>query len=108
VAVMTSVLSPFFLCISTTFLDAKGELDINQYLEFCLSPLANNSIKQLNKWHQQFMLEKIQPIFLEKAKKVHCLSLWTLPIWKQGIPETLPLNLPFTISGSVANNSLMP
>jgi phosphoserine phosphatase len=31
---------------------------------------AGNSIKQLNKWHQQFMLEKIQPIFLEKAKKV--------------------------------------
>ncbi len=49
---------------------AKGELDINQYLEFCLSPLADNSIKQLNKWHQQFMVEKIQPIFLEKAKKV--------------------------------------
>ncbi|MDC9715201.1 MAG: HAD-IB family hydrolase [Gammaproteobacteria bacterium] len=49
---------------------ARGELDINQYLEFCLSPLADNSIKQLNKWHQQFMVEKIQPIFLEKAKKV--------------------------------------
>lgn len=49
---------------------AKGELDINEYLEFCLKPLANNPIKQLNKWHQQFMLEKIQPIFLEKAKKV--------------------------------------
>ncbi len=49
---------------------AKGELDINQYLEFCLSPLAGNSIRQLNKWHQQFMVEKIQPIFLEKAKKV--------------------------------------
>ncbi len=49
---------------------AKGELDINKYLEFCLIPLANNSIKQLNKWHQQFMTEKIQSIFLEKAKKV--------------------------------------
>jgi len=49
---------------------ARGELDINQYLEFCLSPLADNSIKQLNKWHQQFMVEKIQPILLEKAKKV--------------------------------------
>jgi HAD superfamily hydrolase (TIGR01490 family) len=49
---------------------AKGQLNINEYLEFCLSPLADNSIKQLNKWHQQFMAEKIQPIFLEKAKKV--------------------------------------
>ncbi|SMN10838.1 Phosphoserine phosphatase [uncultured Candidatus Thioglobus sp.] len=49
---------------------AKGELDINEYLEFCLAPLADNSVKQLNKWHQQFMLEKIQPIFLEKAQKV--------------------------------------
>lgn len=49
---------------------ARGELDINEYLEFCLSPLADNSVKQLNKWHQQFMAKKIQPIFLEKAKKV--------------------------------------
>ena len=49
---------------------AQGRLDINEYLEFCLSPLADNSIKQLNQWHQQFMAEKIQPIFLEKAKKV--------------------------------------
>ncbi|NYT27212.1 MAG: HAD-IB family hydrolase [Candidatus Thiodubiliella endoseptemdiera] len=49
---------------------ACGELDIIEYLEFCLSTLANNSVKQLNKWHQQFMVEKIQPIFLEKAKKV--------------------------------------
>ncbi|MBA5249055.1 MAG: HAD family hydrolase [Gammaproteobacteria bacterium] len=49
---------------------ALGKLDIVEYLEFCLLPLANNSIKQLNKWHQQFMLEKIQPIFLETAKKV--------------------------------------
>lgn len=49
---------------------ARGELNINEYLEFCLAPLADNPIKQLNKWHQQFMLEKIQPIFLEKAKKI--------------------------------------
>ncbi|SMM98042.1 Phosphoserine phosphatase [uncultured Candidatus Thioglobus sp.] len=49
---------------------AKGELDINQYLEFCLAALADNSIKQLNKWHQQFMLEKIQPILLQNAQKV--------------------------------------
>lgn len=49
---------------------AKGELDINEYLEFCLTPLADNSVKQLNKWHQKFMVEKIQPIFLEQAKKV--------------------------------------
>ncbi|KAA0437586.1 MAG: HAD-IB family hydrolase, partial [Candidatus Thioglobus sp.] len=34
------------------------------------TPLAHNSIGQLNKWHQQFMAEKIQPILLEKAKKV--------------------------------------
>lgn len=49
---------------------ALGKLDIVEYLEFCLSPLANHSIKQLNQWHQQFMLEKIHPIFLETAKKV--------------------------------------
>ncbi len=48
----------------------KGKLDINKYLEFCLTPLANHSIKQLKVWHRQFMLEKIQPILLEKAQKV--------------------------------------
>lgn len=49
---------------------ARGELNINEYLEFCLTPLADNSIKQLNKWHQQFMAEKIQPIFSKKAQAV--------------------------------------
>ncbi len=49
---------------------AQGKLDINKYLEFCLTPLANNSVRQLKIWHQQFMSEKIQPILLEKAQKV--------------------------------------
>lgn len=49
---------------------AKGELNIIKYLEFCLAPLTNHSIKQLSNWHHQFMVEKIQPIFLEKAQKV--------------------------------------
>jgi hypothetical protein len=34
---------------------AKGKLEINQYLEFCLMPLANHPIKQLKAWHQQFI-----------------------------------------------------
>jgi hypothetical protein len=33
-------------------------------------PLANHPIKQLKAWHQQFMVDKIQPILLEKAQKV--------------------------------------
>ncbi|CAC9650638.1 HAD family hydrolase [bacterium endosymbiont of Bathymodiolus sp. 5 South] len=49
---------------------AKGELNIDKYLEFCLTPLASNPIKKLKAWHQQFMTEKIQPILLEKAQKV--------------------------------------
>ena len=49
---------------------AKGELNIKKYLEFCLEPLANNTMTQLNSWHQQFMSEKIEPIILEKAQAV--------------------------------------
>jgi HAD superfamily hydrolase (TIGR01490 family) len=48
----------------------EGKLNITKYLTFCLEPLANNSMAQLNKWHQQFMSEKIEPIILEKAQKV--------------------------------------
>jgi len=49
---------------------AKGKLNINEYLEFCLEPLSQNSMATLNAWHQDFMQQKIQPIVLPKAQAV--------------------------------------
>jgi HAD superfamily hydrolase (TIGR01490 family) len=49
---------------------ALGKLDINEYLEFCLEPLSKHSKATLDKWHQRFMREKIEPILLPKAQAV--------------------------------------
>lgn len=46
-----------------------GSLDIMEYLSFSLRPLAQHSLAQLQAWHRQFMLEKIQPIMLDKANE---------------------------------------
>ncbi|MAZ67025.1 MAG: HAD-IB family hydrolase [Kangiellaceae bacterium] len=48
------------------FLEAyqEGRLDILNYLEFCLEPLASHELATLNQWHQQFMEQKIKPIIL--------------------------------------------
>ncbi len=52
------------------FYDAynNGSLVIEEFLEFSLAPLAKYNLRQLNLWHQQFMVQKIQPILLEKAQ----------------------------------------
>jgi len=42
----------------------QGQMDIYEYINFAFSPLATNDIDQLNQWHQEFMREKIQPLFL--------------------------------------------
>lgn len=49
---------------------ALGKLDIDKYLQFCLTPLSQHSMQVLNAWHQQFMQAKIVPILLPKAQKV--------------------------------------
>ena len=49
---------------------AKGRLDINEYLEFCLEPLSQHSMTTLNRWHQDFIEKKIRPILLDKAQQV--------------------------------------
>ncbi len=46
----------------------QGGLDIFEFLEFALKPLANHPKEQLQQWHQQFMQEVIEPIMLPKAK----------------------------------------
>lgn len=47
-----------------------GTLDIHQFLEFALAPLAQHSLAQLNAWHQQFMREVIAPMRLAKADEL--------------------------------------
>ncbi len=44
-----------------------GQLDIVEFLNFSLSPLANNDSQQLFKWRQQFIEEIIKPIQLKPA-----------------------------------------
>lgn len=45
----------------------NGGLNIHDYLEFALQPLANNDKAQLDSWHEEFMLEYIQPMLQQKA-----------------------------------------
>lgn len=47
-----------------------GRLDIGEYLAFTLAVLKKYPPQQLDIWHQQFMVAKIQPILLPKAQAV--------------------------------------
>ena len=44
-----------------------GTLDIHQFLDFALEPLAKHSRKQLEEWHKEFMRVKIEPNIREDA-----------------------------------------
>ena len=46
-----------------------GVLDIYAWLEFCLEPLSRYSMAELEAFHHQFMIKKIEPIMLDKAQK---------------------------------------
>jgi HAD superfamily hydrolase (TIGR01490 family) len=45
-----------------------GELDIDAYLRFALSPLVGQSPATLASWHRQFMASMIEPIMLPAAR----------------------------------------
>jgi len=45
-----------------------GVLDIYAWLEFCLEPLSRYSMKELQEFHHRFMIQKIEPIMLDKAQ----------------------------------------
>ncbi|MFM9968115.1 MAG: HAD family hydrolase [Burkholderiales bacterium] len=47
-----------------------GTLDIFAFLDFQLAPLARYPRAQLDAWHGEFMRSRIQPIMLDKAKKL--------------------------------------
>ncbi len=45
-----------------------GTLDIFEFLEFSLKPLAEHSMQELQALHRQFMMQKIQPIISDDAR----------------------------------------
>lgn len=45
----------------------QGTLNISEFLNFSLAPLAAHELKQLHKWRDQFIEEKIKPIVLPAA-----------------------------------------
>jgi HAD superfamily hydrolase (TIGR01490 family) len=45
----------------------QGTLDIEEFLQFSLKPLADNKPDQLFRWRDQFIQEIIQPILLQPA-----------------------------------------
>lgn len=48
----------------------EGKLDIYEFLEFSLEPLAAHSLAELDRWHEQFMEEKIEPIISHAAQSL--------------------------------------
>jgi HAD superfamily hydrolase (TIGR01490 family) len=46
----------------------SGTLDIHEFLDFQLKPLARHPRGQLEQWHAEFMQEKILPIITRKAR----------------------------------------
>lgn len=44
-----------------------GTLDIHEFLDFQLAPIANRPRAQLDAWHTDFMQRKIRPMILPKA-----------------------------------------
>jgi HAD superfamily hydrolase (TIGR01490 family) len=47
-----------------------GTLDIIEFLDFQLAPLARYPRAQLDDWHARFMAEKIRPLITEKARSL--------------------------------------
>ena len=46
---------------------AEGRLNIHDYVRFTLGPVLNYSLSQLQKLHQDFMVEFVRPIILPRA-----------------------------------------
>lgn len=47
-----------------------GTLDIHEFLDFQLKPLARHSRSQLDAWHREFMTNKILPLIAPGARKL--------------------------------------
>jgi HAD superfamily hydrolase (TIGR01490 family) len=48
----------------------EGTLDIREFLDFQLAPLARHPREQLERWRAQFIAEKIRPIVLDKGRSL--------------------------------------
>lgn len=48
----------------------QGSLDIMEFLEFALRPLARHDMQQLNQWHTEFMDTRVDSIILPRAKEL--------------------------------------
>ena len=46
----------------------KGTLDIHEFLDFQLKPLARHPRRQLDAWHRRYMQSKIMPMMRETAR----------------------------------------
>ena len=46
----------------------QGKLDIDEYLSFALSFLADHPVEKLHQWREQFIDEKIRPLILTAAQ----------------------------------------
>lgn len=44
-----------------------GTLDIHEFLDFQLAPIARRPRAQLDRWHEDFMQRKVRPMILSKA-----------------------------------------
>jgi HAD superfamily hydrolase (TIGR01490 family) len=47
-----------------------GTLDIHEFLEFQLAPIARRPRAQLDAWHTEFMQRKVRPMILSKAPEL--------------------------------------
>ena len=47
-----------------------GTLDIHEFLDFQLAPIARRPRSELDRWHQQFMQRRIRPIMLPRAAEL--------------------------------------
>lgn len=54
---------------------ARGTLDIHEYLGFALRPLAEHSPAQLERWHGEFMRDRIVPMISPAARALVCRHL---------------------------------
>ncbi len=48
----------------------RGTLDIHEYLGFALRPLAEHSPAQLERWHAEFMRDRIVPMITPAAREL--------------------------------------
>ncbi|MGZ5000298.1 MAG: histidinol-phosphatase [Methylomonas sp.] len=48
----------------------RGDLNIVEFLDFCLTPLALHDAQQLYRWREQFVETMIKPVMLDAAREL--------------------------------------